>query len=793
MAVPKIRYVNTVKSSIGENNSLEYYKVYIRDTVIPADLNLPFKSAGGFSLDYPGNDNSPEDVFFGSNCTIPFLVESAQQQSFIDSVISDQESKYLIDITKTDGVSPESPYWRGIIVTDEIEHENREFPYVVNLVAIDGISQLKQRDVPNVGGFINVNGANLPKTLLESLKEFISQSSVIDLFEDTDELIVTNCRWFTNSMAQVNSNRNDPIANLRYQGFEIEYVYDKYNNVILSKSFDVIKDLLKSLYCRLIQINGSFHIIQINSYKDSNIRVHSYSKNYARTTQDPNDSPIGQLLYNVDIPVLKVLDNNLPISSGVYTQETGALYRYFGAAKRTVAEYVVDQTDQISIVDFRKATFQDSKTSVVADANLTLILTFDLFLNYESARLKTIAGSSFDFSYTAKTIIQLYVTDGTTDYYYDGTLDNWVAGGTTLEASNFNTVGTMGYTTVSVGQIAQGETNTAYTSVLNAQSPPISGDIFVKIQAGAIQGQANWNFLQNLKEWSNTLTVQYDGDIKELVEYSAENTLAPDSSIEIDLGTMRMGDQKGDVFWQCWLCWDGTDFNDYTKDWSLETVAPMDKDLTELYLTEVLSIRRAPVARFDVTILGDYNPLLSVLYDGQNYAFFGGTFDSKMGAWSVTMIQVTYNDTNIGVVSSDNSNPATLTARVSQNNNNSIQARVRWVGEYTELPIDERTLLYNDMVKNDGWLAVVVNQDGTTAEPDGINTDYDYLPTPRNSDLSNPFEYITNNEIAIRASVLDLDPQLSVFKYDANFDIIHNPLVTEDTFFIVVGDEIRLK
>ena len=114
---------------------------------------------------------------------------------------------------------------------------------------------------------------------------------------------------------------------------------------------------------------------------------------------------------------------------------------------------------------------------------------------------------------------------------------------------------------------------------------------------------------------------------------------------------------------------------------------------------------------------------------------------------------------------------------------------IRYVGEFTQ----GLSYLWGDLLTNDGWLAVVTNPDGTSSAPDGINTDYDYLPTPRNSDLSNPFEYITNNEIAIRASVFDLDPQLSVFKYDANFDIVHNPLVTEDTFFIVVGDEIRLK
>ena len=97
MAKPFVRYINTVRPSIIENNgSFEHFTVYIRDKSLVSDWNIDFKSEGGFKIDYPTNDNEPQDVFFGSNCTIKFLVENNTDQTFINALISDQEERFYI-------------------------------------------------------------------------------------------------------------------------------------------------------------------------------------------------------------------------------------------------------------------------------------------------------------------------------------------------------------------------------------------------------------------------------------------------------------------------------------------------------------------------------------------------------------------------------------------------------------------------------------------------------------------------------------------------------------------------
>ena len=292
MAKPFILYRNTVRTSIGENNGLKWFKVYIRDTVLPNNANRDFKSEGGFTIDYPTNDNKPNDVFYGSNCTIPFLVEDSNGQAFIDALIETQEERFFIEINNFDGVD-ETPYWRGLVITDEVEHENKDFPYVVNIVAVDGVSQLKGRDAPNINGFVDIGGFSYPKTLLESITEILRTTSIAVLFESADDFIVTNFRWFETGMEQ---GLIDPFANLRYPTLNIEFEYKDFpvdTTIKVEDCFTILERLLKPLGCRIIQLNGCFHIVQIANYKTNNVTFYRYTIDYARTQQNPNVGAAG--------------------------------------------------------------------------------------------------------------------------------------------------------------------------------------------------------------------------------------------------------------------------------------------------------------------------------------------------------------------------------------------------------------------------------------------------------------------------------------------------------------------
>ena len=710
MAKPFVLYKNTIRTSIGENNNLNYYKVFIRDKVLPSDANRNFKSEGGFNIDYPTNDSKPNDIFYGSNCTVPFLVEDSNGQAFIDDLIQDQESRFLLEIIKTDGIT-DKPFWRGVFVADELEHENKNFPYLVNLVAIDGISQLKERKAPNIGGFSQtISGGAVPKSLLESFIEFLNQTSVIDLYDDTDELVVTSMRWFESDMV---GNNVDPIANMRYPTYKLEWDYDDFNNVVKEKSFDVLRSLFSPLYCRIIQLNGSYHLIQLNNYDLNVITVYRYAKNYQRNTQDPNVGAVGVISSNESLTVERELNNSSAITSGIYTQEEGALFRYFGAAERVTSKYIIDQSEQTITKNLNFGSgLNNTDIDVFSNPNLTIDFDFEIFVNYFSQRLKTTPGSNLDFSFNLRTVIQLVVSDGLTPYYYDEISGLWTT--TQKNAADFITSGVMAYANVAAGSIADGNTNTFINTLINAQTPPINGSLFCRIDVDYVLGSGINQFMTNRNVYNNKLIVAYDGNIGELVTYTTENTLAPDSSIVIELGNQKIGDQVGDTFWGCWLVWDGVDFNKYSQSWSVEKQSG-GLDIISLLNKEVLSIRRKPTSAFDVVLLGDYNPIFSVLYNSEKYAFMGGTFNSKIGYWDSTLLQLTYNNSNINTTVSNDTSGDLPTLKI---NGNEIQNRLNWRGDFATVLSQSDgspTLAPNDVTLQDGWLAVATTE--TTDSP----------------------------------------------------------------------------
>ena len=60
----------------------------------------------------------------------------------------------------------------------------------------------------------------------------------------------------------------------------------------------------------------------------------------------------------------------------------------------------------------------------------------------------------------------------------------------------------------------------------------------------------------------------------------------------------------------------------------------------------------------------------------------------------------------------------------------------------------------------------------------------------------NPFSYfVDNNQVnaKIKGDLFSINPTKSMFKFDSNYNLEENPLITEDTFFTRVGNDIILK
>ena len=134
MAKPFVRYKTDVKTVMSGNNDLDYYRIYIYDKLLVGNLNYDFECIGSPTIDYPTNDNAFDDVFFGSRLNIPFAIQTPQDEIFLNLLISDQEERFFIEVYKVDPFQIPEPFetifWRGVVNMDEVQHENKERPFL---------------------------------------------------------------------------------------------------------------------------------------------------------------------------------------------------------------------------------------------------------------------------------------------------------------------------------------------------------------------------------------------------------------------------------------------------------------------------------------------------------------------------------------------------------------------------------------------------------------------------------------------------------------------------------------
>ena len=103
----------------------------------------------GFTINWQGSDNifSP---LLASTCTIPFVVEDADDVSFVTDLFTMSEGQYIVDII-ADPDNTATLHWRGFLTSDNLTLPDSVPPYVIDLQAVDGLQTLSRRDQPVTG------------------------------------------------------------------------------------------------------------------------------------------------------------------------------------------------------------------------------------------------------------------------------------------------------------------------------------------------------------------------------------------------------------------------------------------------------------------------------------------------------------------------------------------------------------------------------------------------------------------------------------------------------------------
>lgn len=233
----------------------EEWKINIIDTTFtggpPSQLAL---ASDGFTLKYNGDNQDKFQPILGSSVSFVVYNRSSGFDNFLNTTIpGSEEGQFLVEIIHDpDGAA--DLWWRGVLLSDQIEQLDEPSPTPVQMTASDDLSYLDQLTTEE---FDNIT---LPDGIIGAVWACLSFTRQFAQYDLTDPVL----RYFNDFEADgyTGSNYLDDTA------FLYPAIYDPNSN---STKYYTIYELLRSLAitfnARVFQAEGKWWFFPINLFK----------------------------------------------------------------------------------------------------------------------------------------------------------------------------------------------------------------------------------------------------------------------------------------------------------------------------------------------------------------------------------------------------------------------------------------------------------------------------------------------------------------------------------------------
>jgi len=206
----------------------------------------------GYNLKYSANGFEEAAQFMATECEFVFWIENATHEALITDFVTAQEGRFLVRILKDSVLE-----WTGFILFDSTSYEDVDYPFAFQIKAVDGIGTLKDVDFKDVAGPYTGKSK-----MIEYLTRALSKISYVSEFYGAGDVFLrTSVDWWEETMTH-----SPTGVDMLDQAYLSNAVYYEYKNGVLEykSCYEVIKDILTALECRITYAKGAFWIEQIS-------------------------------------------------------------------------------------------------------------------------------------------------------------------------------------------------------------------------------------------------------------------------------------------------------------------------------------------------------------------------------------------------------------------------------------------------------------------------------------------------------------------------------------------------
>ena len=201
-------------------------------------------SATSITITPSSNSDEPEPGIISSQLNISFLISTQEDFNNFPSLLTYEDKKYYVELTRTPLNGSSSVVWRGFMFNDYVNIPFSTGNLEVNITCIDALSFMKNSSYPYTASSNEIQ--NLYSVIAQGLNSigFVNSPSLYQC-----------CSYFGSLMYDRSiAADNDP--------FEQTYIYKR--DLQQQNYYDIVEQIVKSFGCRLFQQNGDWWIMSAN-------------------------------------------------------------------------------------------------------------------------------------------------------------------------------------------------------------------------------------------------------------------------------------------------------------------------------------------------------------------------------------------------------------------------------------------------------------------------------------------------------------------------------------------------
>lgn len=610
-----IRFTSEFRSDTGID-----YKIEIDDSLFVGSSTSFVVGSNGFTLEYSGETDDIVSPIMSSNVSIPFLVQTVLQQTFFEQLVSVQESRFRVKISRFDSGSYKT-YWVGYIMQDIAQIEDASFPYIYELRAVDGLGRLANIDY-NINNDIFQNSLALTR-LNKLIYNCLSAVGTTDLFAPGEAFVETCVNWWENNMVYSTTKdaANEIAVDRRIWTSINDGGVETYTKII-----DVLRQLCVTFGARVYQSNGRFVFEQYGERAAATRITSTYDRagSYIATATKSDDVTINQT-----IGAARMAGNQFDFLPAIKRCEIEFQQRFMGSRvgqilfnqNRTAAQvfgFISADANAVLEINCPSVRFyitnQSPPPPSVPFSAITPI--FGLMIRIEDVNNPGVYwyySRAFNGYNTATPYGPASWTTTASDYMFDPGNSQFNFNGNMAILSSINIqTDQLPVSGELVFQLKQPVLRYVFNNAVYSSPPSYSGlpvDSFV-----------SYNYFANVDYVS-------DGALNpQSVIYRASNgNTRIESNLVLSLGTTAVADgplQTGNLAIYNGSVWIGSD------QWRKGNSGTY-KKILQLLVTEALGLHAKPIRRYNGSFYSSHDVSRRFTFDLFDWLFIGGTFSAN--------------------------------------------------------------------------------------------------------------------------------------------------------------------